>query len=49
MNIQLSKNDILWIEIYKQGTRKQIKQDKAVFTFVFPFESYLTLYEMYNH
>ena len=35
MNIQLSKNDILWIEIYKQGTRKQIKQDEAVFTFVF--------------
>ena len=35
VNIQLSKNDILWIEIYKQGTRKQIKQDEAVFTFVF--------------
>ena len=35
MNIQLSKNDILWIEIYKQGTRKQMKQDEAVFTFVF--------------
>ena len=35
MNIQLSKDDILWIEIYKQGTRKQIKQDEAVFTFVF--------------
>ena len=35
MNIQLSKNDILWIEIYKQGTRKQIKQDEAVFTFAF--------------
>ena len=35
MNIQLSKNDILWIKMYKQGTRKQIKQDEAVFTFVF--------------
>ena len=35
MNIQLSKIDILWIEIYKKGTRKQIKQDEAVFTFVF--------------
>ena len=35
INIILSKNDILWIEIYKQGTRKQIKQDEAVFTFVF--------------
>ena len=35
MNIQLSKNDILWIEIYKQGTWKQIKQDEVVFTFVF--------------
>ena len=35
MNIQLSKNDILWIEIYKQGSRKQIKQDEAVFSIVF--------------
>ena len=35
IDIQLSKNDILWIEIFKQGSRRQIKQDEAVFTFVF--------------
>ena len=35
MNIQLSKNDIMWIEIYKQGSRTQIKQDEAVFSIVF--------------
>ena len=34
INIQLSKN-ILWIEIYKQGTRTQIKHDEAVFSIVF--------------
>ena len=27
IDIQLSKNDILWIEIFKQGFRNQIKQD----------------------
>ena len=35
IDIQLSKNDILWIEIYKQGSRTQIKQDEAVFSIVF--------------
>ena len=35
VDIQSSKNDILWIEIFKQGSRRQIKQDEAVFTFVF--------------
>ena len=35
IDIQLSKNDILWIEIFKQGTRGQIIQDEAVFTIVF--------------
>ena len=35
MNIQLSKNNIVWIEIYKQGSRTQIKQDEAVFIIVF--------------
>ena len=34
-DIQLSKNDILWIKIYKQGTRTQIKQDEVVFGIVF--------------
>ena len=34
-NIQLSKNDILWIEIFKKGTRKEIIQDEAVFSIVF--------------
>ena len=28
MNIQLSKNNILWIEIYKQGSRTQIHKNK---------------------
>ena len=35
IDIQLSKKDILWIEIYKQGSRTQIKQDEAVFSIVF--------------
>ena len=35
IDIQLSKNDILWIEIYKQGSRTQLKQDEAVFSIVF--------------
>ena len=35
IDIQLSKNDILWIEIYKKGSRTQIKQDEAVFSIVF--------------
>ena len=35
IDIQLSKNDILWIEIYKQGSHTQIKQDEAVFSIVF--------------
>ena len=35
IDIQLSKNDILWIEIYKQGSRTQIKQEEAVFSVVF--------------
>ena len=35
IDIQLSKNDILWIEIFKQGTRRQIIQDEAVFSIVF--------------
>ena len=35
IDIQLSKNDILWIKIYKQGSRTQIKQDEAVFIIVF--------------
>ena len=35
VDIQLSKNDILWIEIYKQGSRTPIKQDEAVFSIVF--------------
>ena len=29
------KNDILWIKIYKQRTRTQIKQDEVVFGIVF--------------
>ena len=35
INIQLSKNDILWIEIYKQGSNTPITQDEAVFSIVF--------------
>ena len=35
IDIQLLKNDILWIKIYKQGTRTQIKQDEVVFGIVF--------------
>ena len=35
IDIQLSKNDILWIEIFKQGSRTQIKQDEAVFSIGF--------------
>ena len=35
IDIQLSKNDVFWIKIYKQGTRTQTKQDEAVFSIVF--------------
>ena len=35
IDIQLSKNDILWIEIFKKGSRKEIIQDEAVFSIVF--------------
>ena len=35
INIQLSKNDILWIEIYKQGSKTPISQDEGVFSIVF--------------
>ena len=35
IDIQLSKNDILWIEIYKQGSNTPISQDEAVFSIVF--------------
>ena len=35
IDIQLSKNDILWIEIFKPGSRTQIKQNEAVFSIVF--------------
>ena len=35
IDIQLSKNDILWIEINKQGSRTQLKQDEAVVSIVF--------------
>ena len=35
INIQLSKNDILWIEIYKQGSNTPISQDEGVFSIVF--------------
>ena len=35
LDILLSKNDILWIEIYKQGSRTPISQDEAVFSIVF--------------
>ena len=32
---KISKNDILWIKLYKQGTHTQIKQDEVVFGIVF--------------
>ena len=35
MNINLTKNDILWIEIYKKGSTTYLKQDEAVFSIVF--------------
>ena len=35
ININLSKNDILWIEIYKKGTTSYLQQDEAVFSIVF--------------
>ena len=35
IDIQLSKNDILWIEIFKLGSRTQIKQNEAVFSSFF--------------
>ena len=35
INIQLAKNDILWIEIYKQGSNNPILQDEGVFSIVF--------------
>ena len=35
LDIQFSKNDILWIEIYKQGSNTPISQDEAVFSIVF--------------
>ena len=35
LDIQLAKNDILWIEIYKQGTNTLITQDEGVFSIVF--------------
>ena len=40
LDIHLSKNDILWIEIYKQGSNTPISQDEGVFSIVFfPFEN----------
>ena len=35
LDIQLAKNDILWIEIYKQGSNTPISQDEGVFSIVF--------------
>ena len=35
INIQLEKNDILWIEIYKKATNTPISQNEAVFSIVF--------------
>ena len=35
LDIQLAKNDILWIEIYKQGSNNPILQDEGVFSIVF--------------
>ena len=34
-DIQLAKNDILWIEIYKKGSNNPILQDEGVFSIVF--------------
>ena len=35
LDVQLAKNDILWIEIYKQGSNNPILQDEGVFSIVF--------------
>ena len=35
INIQLEKNDILWVEIYKKGTNTPIIHNNAVFSIVF--------------
>ena len=35
INIQLEKNDILWVEIYKKGTNTPIVHNNAVFSIVF--------------
>ena len=35
LDIKLAKNDILWIEIYKQGSNNPILQDEGVFSIVF--------------
>ena len=35
LDIKLAKNDILWIEIYKQGSNNLILQDEGVFSIVF--------------
>ena len=35
INIQLEKNDILWIEMYKKGTITIIEHNNAVFSIVF--------------
>ena len=35
LDIKLAKNDILWIEIYKQGTNNPILRDECVFSIVF--------------
>ena len=35
VNIQLEKNDILWIEIYKKSTNTPISQNDGIFCIVF--------------
>ena len=35
INIQIEKNDILWIEIYKKSTVTPISQNEAIFSIVF--------------
>ena len=35
INIQLEKNDILWVEIYKKDTNAPIIHNNAVFSIVF--------------
>ena len=35
LDIHLAKNNILWIEIYKQGSNNPISQDEGVFSIVF--------------